>query len=252
MEMNEQPPPRGGGRTEGPASAAGPSGVELPGATAEPWRVLHRQQVSRPDGVRLGEPPSWHVPPPLDEARLRAALAPVDRAALAATGPISAVLVPIVEFSGELAVLLTRRASTLSLDPGNVAFPGGRLEHGEHPLEAALREAEEEIGLRPEAVEVLGALDLVERRRDGQRVASVVGLVRGEPELSPNAGEVEAVLVVPLSALFAEGAAWAEQWDESRREMRFFSHPLVLGEDLVWGLTARILWDLLERLVGVG
>ena len=84
--------------------------------------------------------------------------------------------------------------------------------------------------------------------RDGQRVAAVVGLVRGEPRLSLNGSEVEAVLRVPLSALFAEGAAWQEHWGEGRRTIPFFSHPLVLGDDLVWGLTGRILWDLLERL----
>ena len=238
--MSGEPPnsPDAPGRT--PAAGAGASGA--------PWDSSYRQVVTRPEGAQLGAAPSWTVPPRLDVATLRAALAPLDAEALAALTPVSAVLVPIVEFDGELAVVLTRRASTLNLDPGHIAVPGGRVEAGEHPLETALREAEEEIGLARAQVEILGGLDLVERVRDGQRVASVVGLVDGEPELSLNAAEVEAILVVPLAALFAEGASWREQWGETRREVRFFADPVVLGEDLVWGLTARILWDLLERL----
>jgi len=246
--VTEGPPddPREGEKS--PAAAPEGGRLVFPGDLDDPWTVSHRQVVTRPEDFALGERRRWQPPAPLDVATLRRALLPADRAALQALAPVSSVLVPIYDFEGELAVLLTRRSSSLSLDPGNISFPGGRVEAGENPLDAALREAEEEVGLERAAVEVLGCLDLVERVRDGQRVTSVVGLVHGGPELAPNPAEVEAALLVPLGALFAEGAAWTEHWGTARRAIRFFSHPVVLGEDLVWGLTARILWDLLERL----
>jgi 8-oxo-dGTP pyrophosphatase MutT (NUDIX family) len=211
-----------------------------------------RQRVTRPELAELGEPPPWRGRVAsggvsVSVEQVRACLPEFDPDELVRRTPRSAVLVPIVERHGGCSVLLTRRAATLSLDAGNVSFPGGHIESGEHPLDAALREAEEEIGLAPSEVEILGSLDLVERARDGQRVVSVVGLIRGTPHLVANEGEVAAILEAPLGALFAEEASWREHWGEARRPIHFFTHPLHLGDDLVWGLTARILWDLLER-----
>jgi 8-oxo-dGTP pyrophosphatase MutT (NUDIX family) len=223
-----------------------------PPVSPAPRTAPYRQVVTRPVLHVPGDALPWFPrpypgAPPIPAEFVRAAAVPLDRAGLLQQAPISAVLVPILEREGDAHVLLTRRSSRLSLDPGNISFPGGHLEPGEHPLDAALREAEEEIGLAPADVEIVGSLDLVERLRDHQRVASVVGLVRGNPELSASESEVEAILEVPLSALLAEGSAWEEHWGETRRAVRFFTHETALGDDLVWGLTARILWDLLER-----
>lgn len=156
--------------------------------------------------------------------------------------------------AGEATALLIRRAAHLGRDPGHVALPGGFVEPGEELLAAALREADEEIGLDPAAVDVLGPLDVVERPRRGA-VAAFVGLLAERPALVPSPDEVEAVLDVPLATLLSDGVAWEERWPLSSwdrdpavavRPVRFFACDL-LGDDLVWGVTARILWDLLER-----
>lgn len=155
--------------------------------------------------------------------------------------------------AGQATALLIRRAAHLGRDPGHVALPGGLVEPDEDPLAAALREADEEIGLDPSAVDVLGPLDVVERPRRGA-VAAFVGLLAARPALVPSPDEVEAVLDVPLATLLADGVAWEERWPPTgraapattHRSVRFFACDL-LGDDLVWGVTARILWDLLER-----
>jgi 8-oxo-dGTP pyrophosphatase MutT (NUDIX family) len=134
-------------------------------------------------------------------------------------------------------------------EPLTISFPGGRLERDETPLAAALREAEEEIGLPSSMIEVLGTLDVVDRRRGNERILPVVGWLDAGFVPDPNPTEVDAVIQVPLSSLLEVGAAWSEEWGEGSdaRTIRFFAHPQVLGADLVWGLTARVIWELIER-----
>lgn len=156
---------------------------------------------------------------------------------------------------GEATVVLIRRAAQLERDPGHVALPGGLVEPGEEPEAAALREAQEEVGLDPGSVEILGRLGIVERPRDRGSVAPFVGILPERPVLVPSPAEVEAVLEVPLALLLADGVAWEERWPlpgtgegpAPAHVVRFFAHDDALGHDLVWGVTARILWDLLER-----
>jgi 8-oxo-dGTP pyrophosphatase MutT (NUDIX family) len=156
---------------------------------------------------------------------------------------------------GEATVVLIRRSAHLDRDPGHVALPGGFIEAGEDPLAAALREAEEEVGIDPSTVEILGRLDTVDRPRRRGSVVPFVGLLPGRPRLFPSPAEVEAILEVPLTYLVAEGVAWEERWPlvevpggpSPAHVVRFFAHEAALGDDLVWGVTARILWDLLER-----
>ena len=110
-------------------------------------------------------------------------------------------------------------------------------------------------GLDPARVEILGPLATVERPRGRGSVAPFVGVLPGRPVLVPSPAEVEAILEVPLSVLLADGVAWEERWPVGgaggqsgpAHVVRFFAHDGVLGDDLVWGVTARILWDLLER-----
>jgi 8-oxo-dGTP pyrophosphatase MutT (NUDIX family) len=184
----------------------------------------------------------------VDLARVRAALAavPADRAP-AAVPPGSraaAVLIPLFEEGGEARVILTRRAATLSAHQGEMSFPGGVVGPGEDELVAALREAEEEIGLPPAAVEVAGRLDRLVTATSGFVLTPFVGILRGPPELRLRPDEVEEAYDVALSRLLDESVFREERWDRPApdRPMYFFE----LQHDTVWGATARILYRLLE------
>jgi 8-oxo-dGTP pyrophosphatase MutT (NUDIX family) len=163
------------------------------------------------------------------------------------------VLVPVFASGtdSEATLVLIRRSNTLQRDPGHIAFPGGRVELGEAPNDAALREAEEEIGLSPFDVEAPVLVDVV-GRHSGEQIAAYLGLLSRRPTLVANHSEVESVLEVPVAALLSDGVAWQERWSTGadERSVHFFADPTVLGDDLVWGMSARILWRLLERVAG--
>ena len=161
---------------------------------------------------------------------------------------VAAALVAVFEEDGQARVVLIRRATGLTLNPGEMAFPGGKVEPNEGMVEAALREAEEEVALPPSAVEVVGWLDLVTGRQSGSVVLPVVGLLRERPQLVPAAAEVDAVTDIALSDLL--GSCRTELWDD--RSMYFFDLGDDTGggaeSDIVWGLTARVLYQLLCKL----
>ena len=157
----------------------------------------------------------------------------------------AAALVALFEEDGEAHVVLTRRSSSLALHPGEVSFPGGWVQEGETVVEAALREAQEEVGLDPALVEVVGWLDPVSPRASGAVVTPVVGvLASGRPSLVADPSEVEAIFAAPLSQLLS--CCRSEWWDV--RPMYFFD----LEHDTVWGMTARVLYGLLERATVTG
>ena len=158
----------------------------------------------------------------------------------------ASVLVPLVERGSGLSLILTRRAALLKHHPGQVAFPGGKQDPGDpSPLAAALREAEEEIGLAPGAVEILGALDPHETVT-GFTVAPFVGLVAPgyRPAIDP--AEVAEVFEVPAAFAFdpanfqVQGRVW------QGRERRYYVLPW--GPHYIWGATARILRALADRM----
>ena len=141
-------------------------------------------------------------------------------------------------------VILTKRASTLAHHPGQVAFPGGKLEPGETAIEAALREAREEIGLDPAWVTPLAELPAHETVT-GYRVTPILARVMREFEPRPEAGEVAEVFRVPLDFLMdprsyaVEGRRWRGQ------HRRYYVVPH--GPYYIWGATARILKSLADR-----
>jgi 8-oxo-dGTP pyrophosphatase MutT (NUDIX family) len=142
-------------------------------------------------------------------------------------------------------VVLTRRRSDLRRHAGEISFPGGRMDPGDADLTAtALREAEEEIGLAPDAVELLGALAPVSTFATGYQIHPFVGTIAAGQRWRISPREVDAVLELPLNGL-REGRTRTRL---ERRGITFETDAYVLDGHLVWGATFRIIELLLERL----
>jgi 8-oxo-dGTP pyrophosphatase MutT (NUDIX family) len=147
----------------------------------------------------------------------------------------------------EPGLVFTERRADLRRHAGEISFPGGRWEKGDADLAAtALRETHEEIGLEPAAVELSGALPPISTLATGFLIHPFVGLVPapGELELRPNPVEVETVLTLSLDVL-REGY---EMRRLVRRGIPFHTPTYTVDEHMIWGATARILGDLLDRL----
>ena len=146
-------------------------------------------------------------------------------------------------------VILTRRTKDVSTHKGEVSFPGGRMEPGETPVQTALREAHEEIGLDPTAPEVVGELDHLSTVASRSHIVPVVARLAGRPTLVPASAEVARVLHVPLVELLEPGTYREERWGAPPldRSVYFFD----LDDETVWGATARMLAQLLGVALGV-
>lgn len=172
-----------------------------------------------------------------------------------------AVIVPLVEGPEGLQVLLQLRAGHLRRSPGEVGLPGGRLEPGETPWQAALREIEEELGVPAGEVELMGCLPAQQRRRE-ELVLPFVGRLADPARPEPCSDEVAELFRVPIAELRRRGFRQAQIIEEvslspdfprhllpggdwSRRRTRSV-HYIEYGQRLIWGLTAAILVDLLR------
>jgi 8-oxo-dGTP pyrophosphatase MutT (NUDIX family) len=161
----------------------------------------------------------------------------------------SAVIAPLYEHADQAWVVLTRRAAHLRSHSGEVSFPGGGLEPDDADLRAtALREAWEETALDPGSVEIVGELDHLSTITSGSFIVPYVGVLPGRPELRPSAGEVDAVLHVPLAELLLPEVFREEVWDFGA-----FERPIVFFDlvgDTIWGATASMLRQLLGIVTG--
>ena len=158
----------------------------------------------------------------------------------------AAVLCALFEEDGDTWVVLTRRSTRLRSHTGEVAFPGGRLDAGETAVAAALREADEEVGIDPDSVEVIGELSSLSTMSSRSAIVPFVGVLARRPQLRPNPAEVDRAFTVRLSQLMASGVYHEERWafaGGGDRAIHFFELP---GET-VWGATAKMLRDLLDR-----
>ncbi len=158
----------------------------------------------------------------------------------------AAVLIPIVDHAAGLTVLLTERAPDLRHHPGQISFPGGRIEAGDSgPIDAALRETQEEIGLGREHVEVLGLLvDHV--IMTGYRVTPVVGLVSPGTVLRIDPTEVAAVFEVPLVFVLDPANHRLRQRSIGAQLVEVYDMPY--GTRNIWGATAGMLMSLYRLL----
>lgn len=157
----------------------------------------------------------------------------------------AAVLVPLVRRESGLTVLLTQRTAHLSHHAGQVSFPGGRLEHGEAPITAALRETGEEIGLAADQVEILGWLDDYVTGT-GFRIHPLVGAVTPPLDLVPDPFEVADIFEVPLSFILDRANHQSCVRVVEGRERPYYAIPY--GERFIWGATAGMLINLVEVL----
>ncbi|ATQ41774.1 CoA pyrophosphatase [Caulobacter mirabilis] len=160
----------------------------------------------------------------------------------------AAVLVPLVERPEGLSVLLTRRSDSLRSHSGQVAFPGGRLDPGETAPQAALREAEEEIGLDRSKVSLVG-LSTPYRTGTGFLVTPVVGFVRPDLVLTPNPDEVADIFETPFGFLMDPANYERRFYDMPDGQRRHF-YAMSWENQLIWGATAGMLRALYDRLYG--
>ena len=158
----------------------------------------------------------------------------------------AAVLIPVVARPAAT-LLFTERAAGLAVHAGQIAFPGGRLETGETALAAALREAQEEIGLAPELVSPLGSLDPY-LTGTGFRVTPIVALVDPAFHLVPNPVEVAGVFEAPLAFLMDPANHEIHSRELRGRTRRFYAMPW--EGHYIWGATAGMIRILYERVYG--
>ena len=175
--------------------------------------------------ARLESPPPSRLPP--DDARK------------------AAILVPLYVDAGELWTLLTKRSEELPHHKGQYAFPGGGQELGEDLWATAKRETQEEIGIEPKTILSLGQLDEASTP-SGYSIVPCVGAIPWPTETTPNEGEIAEIFSVPLTAL-------ANPQLVEDREVKINGDTRMLriyhvGRRQIWGLTARVIQNLLVRL----
>ena len=179
-------------------------------------------------------------------ARLGALLLdPAETVKMSAPGSTkAAVLVPVYVQDGDLTAVFTKRPADMRRHAGEISFPGGRRDEGEELRETALREAEEEIGLRRELVDVVGALPPTGTFVTSYEIYPFVGLTAPGGTFRPNPVEVDEIVELSLPDLLAG----YEKKRLIRRGVPIKTDTYTVRGHLIWGATARILAGLLERL----
>jgi 8-oxo-dGTP pyrophosphatase MutT (NUDIX family) len=178
-------------------------------------------------------------------ARIAAALGRERRTLALPDRVRAAVLVLFVFRHGVPVLVFGKKTEDVPHHKGQFSFPGGVVRSSDASVvEAALREAQEEIGLDPAAVEVLGLFHDIPTTVTNFVITPVLGLARGEPTFRPDGREIERVIEIPLAHLLEPTTFREEEWEREgvKRAVLFVSY----GDDVVWGTTGRILREVLD------
>jgi 8-oxo-dGTP pyrophosphatase MutT (NUDIX family) len=205
-----------------------------------------QQHIPRPAVWSCDERPPWKIGAVASVDDLVSEVPPRNQPPLP-TFPgarISAVLIVLAEDDRGAEVLLTRRSMELRNHRGEVSFPGGRVDPGETPIEAALREAHEEVGLDPGSPAIVGELAHLSTVVSHSYIVPVVATLDHRPDLSPRTMEVDRVLWTPIAELTRPGTYRSEQWGTPPFDRRL--HFFELDDETVWGATAHMLMELLH------
>lgn len=156
----------------------------------------------------------------------------------------AAVLIAVTE-RAEPGFILLHRPSNMRAHPGQIAFPGGKIDAGETPVEAALREAWEELGIRSGDVRIIGATDAY-RTHSGYEITPVLGIVPPDLEIVPNPAEVAQWFEAPAAFLLDPANQLERQveWEDSMRTY----YEITWQQHQIWGVTAALIVNLSRRL----
>ena len=211
----------------------------------------HEKKVAaeflQPAGLkaRLQSPPDWQ-PEITDENRHVIAANIIAKREAVGKVTKAAVLIPLLLKEEGLSVLLTQRTNHLRDHAGQISFPGGRMDpEDQSPNDTALRESQEEIGLDPKRVEIIGHLPQY-LTVSGYSVTPVVGLVQAQAEYVLDEFEVADVFEVPLSFLLDPANHQVRVWQSEQGGRRFYSMPY--ENRFIWGATAGMLRNLYHLL----
>ena len=158
----------------------------------------------------------------------------------------ASVLIPILTFKKDLEILLTKRSNNLKNHPGQIAFPGGKKDQiDSSPIETALRETQEEVGLNPKNVEIIASLPL-HRTATGFVIKPYLGLINQPFSETLRQGEVDEIFTVPYEYILNEKnfSIQTRKWNGSQRSY----YVVPYGPYYIWGATARILLNLSRAL----
>lgn len=216
---------------------------EVPIVSRDSHMPAVEQSLLTPDGLRLRF---------TQEKQWQAEVTDENRAALAREGSVkagrgneltpAAVLIPLIMYQNELKILLTQRTAHLHDHPGQISFPGGRSDPEDtSAVDTALREAEEEIGLPSNRVEVLGSLPQY-LTITGYQVTPVVSLVDAGHAYEPDEFEVADIFEVPMAYLMNPHHHEQRMWQSPQGYRRFYAMPY--ENKFIWGATAGMLRNL--------
>ena len=156
----------------------------------------------------------------------------------------SAVLIGLFQSPKGVEVILTRRSHQLTNHRGEISFPGGRLDEGETVIAAALREAQEEIGINPSEAQVIAELSAMSTVVSNSHIVPIVARFEKRPKMQPMNSEVDRVFTVRLSELIRSDTYNQEHWKFPGRELQI--NFFYLDDETIWGATARMLLQVLN------